>query len=75
MSDIRESVEKFLRASGMSPTRFGREAASTKNLVKRLRDGGDVTTRTAAKIQDFIASYSSSRADGDGAAGARSQGE
>lgn len=54
MMNILETVERFLVESGMSASRFGVETVGSKNLVKRLRAGGDVTARNAQKIMSFI---------------------
>lgn len=54
---IAERVESFLEDSGMKPTNFGKLTVGNPNLVTRLRKGGDVTTRNAAKIQSFIEEY------------------
>jgi len=49
-----EEIEQFLRESGMEPTMFGHRVQREWKLVERLRAGGDVTTRTANKIREFI---------------------
>lgn len=48
-------IDEFLRESGMEPTIFGHRVNREWRLVDRLRSGGDVTTRTADKIRNFIA--------------------
>lgn len=58
MLDIHKKVEAFLSSSGMAPSTFGRRVKGDKNLVKRLRDGRDVTTATAELIETFIARHS-----------------
>ena len=50
-----DEIEQFLRESGMEPTIFGHKVQREWRLVDRLRAGGDVTTRTANKIREFIA--------------------
>ncbi len=57
MSTVIQKIETFLSASDMKPTRFGIEAMGDPTLVFRLRKGADVRTRTAAKIEKFIADY------------------
>ena len=47
-------IEAFLRASGMPPTRFGREAVRDPRLVHDLRRGRSVGTRMAERILRFI---------------------
>lgn len=50
-----DEIEQFLRESGMEATIFGHRVNREWRLVDRLRNGGDVTTRTAEKIRSFIA--------------------
>ena len=50
-------IESFLEVSGMAATTFGQKAVHEWRLVERLRDGGDVTTRTAERIREFIAQH------------------
>lgn len=54
--DTLQIVERFLKATGMAPSRFGRECADDKNLVKRLRAGVDVRMSTHRKVVGFIKS-------------------
>lgn len=51
---IRE-VERFLRQTGMPPTRFGRLAAGDAGLVSDLRNGREVRARLAARVRAFMA--------------------
>ena len=48
-------VEKYLRRTGMPPTRFGREAARDPRLVNDLRCGRSVGDRLAASVIAYIA--------------------
>jgi hypothetical protein len=48
------AVERFLTASGMSPTAFGRRAANDPALVHDMRVGRDLRWSTRAKIRAFI---------------------
>ena len=50
-------IESFLASSGMAATTFGQKSVHEWRLVERLRDGGDVTTRTAERIRTFIAAH------------------
>lgn len=52
-----KEIERFLRATGMEETIFGHRVQREWRLVERLRSGGDVTTRTAEKIRDYMANY------------------
>lgn len=51
---VLSDIETFLAHSGMAATTFGQRAVRDWRLVKRLRDGGDVTTRNADRIREFI---------------------
>lgn len=53
-----DAVEKFLDATEMAPTTFGREAVNDVNLVAQLREGREVRSRTQEKIFCFIGSRS-----------------
>ena len=48
-------VEKFLRRSGMSPTKFGRVAVNDPRFVLDLRMGREPRSRTAQRVISFIA--------------------
>ncbi len=43
-------VEQYLKMSGVSPTRFGRDVAKDPRLVFDLRNGREVGSRLAARI-------------------------
>ena len=60
-SDLLAEIEAFLAETGIAETTFGQRAIRDWQLVERLRDGGDVTTRNAAKIREFIASPAARR--------------
>ena len=49
------AVERFLTASGMSATAFGRAAARDPALVHDMRAGRDLRWSTRARIKAFIA--------------------
>ena len=51
-------VEKYLRRTGMPPTRFGREAVRDPRLVDDLRRGRCVGDRIAARVIAYIAARS-----------------
>jgi hypothetical protein len=44
-------IDRYLRGRRMAPTRFGREAVGDPNLVLELRDGRQLRTRTAKRIE------------------------
>lgn len=47
-------IDAFLVRSGMAESTFGQKAVREWRLVPRLRQGGDVTTRTAERIRSFM---------------------
>ncbi len=49
-----DEIEAFLAVNGMSETYFGKKAAGNSELVARLRNGGDVTTKTAERVRVWI---------------------
>jgi hypothetical protein len=48
-------IEKFLKRTNMSPTRFGRLAARDPRLVHDLRRGRELGGPLAARLDAFIA--------------------
>ena len=51
------TIEKFLRRSGMSATRFGRLATHDPRFVLDLRNGRTPRRRMERRVEHFIASY------------------
>ncbi|AJP70982.1 hypothetical protein [Sphingomonas hengshuiensis] len=51
---VQWKIEKFLRASEMSATRFGRLAAGDPRLVKDLRRGREPRPALVARIEAFL---------------------
>lgn len=49
-------INAFLRETGIAESTFGQRASGDWQLVERLRNGGDVTTRMAARIRAWMAS-------------------
>lgn len=47
-------INRFLKATGMKPTRFGREVVSDPRFVFDLRNGREARPKTAAKVREFI---------------------
>lgn len=50
-------IEKFLRATGMPWTKFGRLAAHDPRLVGDLRNGRSPGPELSARIEAFIAGW------------------
>lgn len=53
---LRREIELCLRHTGMTPTRFGREAARDPRLVFQIRNGREVRKPLERRIRDFIIS-------------------
>ena len=51
---ILRDVEKFLRNTGMAPTRFGRDAVKDPRLVFDMRNGREPSVRTVRRIEHFM---------------------
>jgi hypothetical protein len=49
------AIEVFLRKSGMTATRFGRDAVGDPRLVHDLRNGRSPGLRMQRRIMNFIA--------------------
>jgi len=47
-------IEGFLERTGMAPSALGERADVGSEIVKKLRRGGDCTTRTADKLNAFM---------------------
>jgi hypothetical protein len=52
---VGREVERFLRRTGMSPTKFGRLAVNDPRLVFDLRNGREPGDSIVARILAFIA--------------------
>ena len=52
-------VEEYCRRAGMAETTFGRRAVNDGKFVRRVRGGGGVTTRTAARVRAYISERAS----------------
>jgi hypothetical protein len=53
-SPLLRDVEKFLKASRVAPTRFGRDVLGDSNFVANLRAGRRVWPETEAKVRDHM---------------------
>lgn len=58
---VGREVEKFLKRTGMPPTKFGRLAVNDPRLVGDLRNGREPGSRVAARIMTFIAGQVAAR--------------
>lgn len=67
MSDPKKllaEIEAFIVKHGLNPTQFGVLAKNDSALVFRLREGGDVYTKTATELRRFMETYPRPLADG-----------
>lgn len=51
---VARKVERFLRATNMPPTTFGRRAINDPGLVRDLRNGREPRAKTRARIEAFL---------------------
>ncbi|MBB3926205.1 hypothetical protein GGR43_001922 [Sphingobium jiangsuense] len=56
MSILRR-IEKFLRDTGMAPTRFGRDAARDPRLVFDIRNGREPSARMIRRLEHFMSIF------------------
>ena len=49
-----DEILAFCAATDMAETTFGQKAVHEWSLVERLRDGRDVSLRTADRVREFI---------------------
>jgi hypothetical protein len=52
---LKRKIERFLRATQIPPTKFGRMAINDPRLVSDLRNGRELRPTTAARIEAFLA--------------------
>lgn len=50
-----KEIEDFLRLTGMSPSKFGKEAVRDQAFVFDLRESRSPSGRTAKKVREYIA--------------------
>ena len=50
-------VERYIRRSGMPPSRFGREAVNDPRFVHDLRLGREPRPKTAARVAAWLAAH------------------
>ena len=60
MSTLRR-IERFLRATNMPPTRFGRLTINDPRLVRDLRNGREMRAPTIARVERFLAAREGTR--------------
>jgi hypothetical protein len=50
-------IERFLKETGMPPTRFGREAVRDPRLVLDMRNGREPGPRMERRVEHFMNIY------------------
>lgn len=50
-------VDEFLNETGMGPAYFGKKSVGNSELVKRLRNGGDIFSSTERRVRCFMRNY------------------
>ena len=55
---FKAEIEAFITATGIAPTRFGKEAVGDPKFVFDVRDGREPSWRTAQRVKKFMASFS-----------------
>ena len=65
---INPLVERFLKETGLPPTKFGRLAARDPRLVLDMRNGREIGDRVAARLRIFMADYRARQHDPRGIA-------
>lgn len=58
MTSLLTKIERHLKSTRVSPSRFGREAARDPRFVFDLRRGREPRARTEARVVAFIAARS-----------------
>ncbi|NJC34325.1 hypothetical protein GGR88_001799 [Sphingomonas jejuensis] len=55
--DVNRRIELFLKTSGMTPTRFGRDCVHDPRLVFDMRNGRALGTRIQRRIDSYLAEH------------------
>lgn len=55
--DVHLKIDRFLRRTGMPPSKFGRLAVNDPRLVKDLRGGRELGHAICTRIESFIAGW------------------
>lgn len=52
-----KTIMSFIEAHNITETVFGRDTMNDGGFIKRLKNGGSITLRTANKINDYMDGY------------------
>jgi ketosteroid isomerase-like protein len=58
---LRQRIERFLKRTGMTPSRFGREVLNDSHFVSKLREGRRVREKTRIKVKAWLDRHESRR--------------
>lgn len=58
---VHRKIEKFLRRTKMPASKFGRLAVNDPRLVHDLRNGRELGTRIASRLEAFLATQEAGR--------------
>lgn len=51
---VMQKIDRYLKATGLPPTKFGRLAVNDPRLVHDLKRGREPGRRMVARIEDYI---------------------
>jgi hypothetical protein len=54
-AELLQEISDYCRRAGLAESTFGRQAVNDGKLVRRLREGGRITTDTLERIRTFLA--------------------
>ena len=54
-AELLQEISDYCRWAGLAESTFGRQAVNDGKLVRRLREGGRITTDTLERIRAFLA--------------------
>lgn len=54
MEEVLHRIERYLKRSGVPPTRFGRDVVGDPRLVHDMRRGRELRARTAARVSAYL---------------------
>lgn len=55
---INRLIERFLRETGLPPTKFGRLAARDPRLIRDMRLGREIRPQMESRLRNFIVNHS-----------------
>jgi hypothetical protein len=57
LDELLRDIERFIKAQGITPTRFGREAVKDPNFVFDLRDGREPRRRVRDAAKKYMLTF------------------